>query len=350
MKINLDKFNKLVEEKYLTVQKHNTADLLIWNYSQRCQFDRYWTKETLMARGLITDNLGNIKARPFEKFFNYEEHTGKDSKLPALPLEEFEVTDKLDGSLGILYFIGDTPYIATRGSFNSDQAIKGTQILHNKYTNVKFNSNYTYLFEILYPENRIVVDYGTLEDIVLIGMIHTETGKEVSFRDYADILPVVNKFEEKNDITKLTSIPKQNAEGFVIRFKSGIRVKMKYAEYVRLHRLVTGVNAKTIWELLKNNQPFDELMERVPDEFYNWIKDKKKDLSKKYNEIEKISKYALKQVKSLKTRREQALFLKEYSKYPGVVFKMLDERPYEEIIWKMIRPRADKPWKTDIDT
>ena len=71
MKIDITVFHNLVDRKYISVQKHETADLLIWNYSQRCQFERYWTPETRMARGLITDSKGNIIARPFSKFFNY---------------------------------------------------------------------------------------------------------------------------------------------------------------------------------------------------------------------------------------------------------------------------------------
>ena len=35
----------------------------------------------------------------------------------------------------------------------------------------------TYLFEIIYPENRIVVDYGDYKGLVLIDVIDNETGK-----------------------------------------------------------------------------------------------------------------------------------------------------------------------------
>ena len=86
-------------------------DLLIWNYTPRVQFGKHWTEETLMARGLITDLEGNVVARPFKKFFNLGEHQGD------LPIEEFNVTEKLDGSLGIVYKRDGIPYLATRGRF-----------------------------------------------------------------------------------------------------------------------------------------------------------------------------------------------------------------------------------------
>mgnify|MGYP001034226955 CR=1 FL=1 len=47
-------------------------------------------------------------------------------------MEPFEVLKKMDGSLGILYWIGNMPYISTSGSFVSDQALAGTPILNKK--------------------------------------------------------------------------------------------------------------------------------------------------------------------------------------------------------------------------
>src|SRR5438128_257271 len=108
-KIDLVKLQPFLDKRYISVQKHPEANLFIYNYTQRAQFDRVWTEETLMCRGLITKADGTIVARPFKKFFNFGEFQDN------LPLEEFEVFEKLDGSLGILYFLNDTPYLATRG-------------------------------------------------------------------------------------------------------------------------------------------------------------------------------------------------------------------------------------------
>lgn len=349
--MNTSNLNKMVDEKYISVQKHPSENLYIYNYTQKCQFDRMWNEETMQCRGLITDEQFNVKARPFKKFFNYEEHTGEDSKLPTLPIEEFEVFEKMDGSLGILYWVNNTPFLATRGSFTSDQAIKGSDMLRG-YSNV-WNKDYTYLFEIIYPENRIVVDYGKREELVLLAVINTLTGEEMAYEQmvslYSAVVPVVKRFDY-TDIEKIRSIVEDNAEGFVIRFKSGVRTKLKFEEYKRLHRLVTGVNAKTIWELLKNNQPFDELMERVPDEFYEWVKNTRDDLNSKYKQIDFNCRVVVNEAKKFDNRKEQAGYILHYlSQYSGVCFSMLDNKDHAQIIWKMIKPRADKPWKEDID-
>lgn len=213
-------------EKYhidglLQKQTHPTLDLTIWNYTPKVQYERLWDDITIQCRGLVTNSKGEIVARPFKKFFNYEEHKPED-----LPNEFFEVYEKMDGSLGILFYYEyelsderryniwfnnnyetgmekffdpknlpdfDNPYyeptpktkgewiMATRGSFTSPQAIKGKELLE-KYNFNRLHTDYTYLFEIIYKENRIVCEYD-YEDIVLLGMIETKSGTEVNIHN-----------------------------------------------------------------------------------------------------------------------------------------------------------------------
>ncbi len=362
----------LVASKLVSVQKHPTVDLFIYNYTQKCQFDHLWTDLTIQARGLILDGQGNVVARPFKKFFNYEEHLGEDSLLPKFPIEEFEVTEKVDGSLGILFWIDRKPFIATRGSFTSDQAIEGNKILQQY--KVDFKPEYTYLFEIIYPENQIVVNYHGERVLYLLAVIETQTGKEMPYEQmlklYGGEIPLVKRFKHIIDLQTIKARQEDNKEGFVVRFKSGLRVKIKFDEYVRLHRLVTGVNKKTIWELLKNDQPFDELLDRVPDEFYYWIKETQKELKQAYLALlseanrTRVSIYAqLEKDKSnlepdttstsfdvFKLKRKAvALEFIKYPKLQKIMFAMHDRKDHHEIIWKMIRPKADKPFKEQVE-
>src|ERR1041384_1181072 len=112
MKLNLNNLDKRIAEGYINVQKHPTENLWIHNYSNSAQFDQVWDNETLMCRGLIMDADRNIVARPFPKFFNLSEVIPKGEQLPN---EDFIVTEKMDGSLGILYKVNHVPNIATRG-------------------------------------------------------------------------------------------------------------------------------------------------------------------------------------------------------------------------------------------
>ncbi len=344
MRVDIEVLQQLVKDGYLTARPHPTADLLIWNYTPKTQYERYWTPETLRCRGLITHTDGTVVARAFEKFFNYEEIT------EPLPLEPFTVTEKMDGSLGILFTLDGKPQIATRGSFTSEQAIRANRILQERYSDFHFQPDCTYLFEIVYPENRIIVNYGTKEDLVLLAVIVTETGAELDI--HSDALkdtwpfPLVKRFDGISDIAELRKVEQENAEGFVIRFESGLRVKMKFAEYVRLHHIITHVNARIIWDLLRTGQPLEPLLERVPDEFYTWVKRTRENLLQQFMIIETYAKAVVERVKHLPTRKEQAMIVTK-EKYPGIVFAMLDKKNYQEMIWKLLYPEAARPFVVD---
>lgn len=340
MNVNIKLLNELVEKGYLTVRSHPTADLLIYNYTALAQYERYWTPETLLCRGLITTSSGKVVARSFPKFFNLEEHQ------QPLPLEPFKVTTKMDGSLAILYFVDDTPFIATRGSFISDQAVRANMILQRRYKSFPFEKQYTYLFEVIYPENRIVVNYGMMEDLVLLAVVETATGNELDIHQYSWPFPVVRQYDGITDLEALRKIEEANAEGFVVRFESGLRIKMKFAEYVRLHRVMTHVTARHIWELLRDDKPFDELLTKVPDEFYAWVSKTRAELEAQFAAIEAECRQVYNQVRDLPGRKEQAAIVLR-TRYAAPVFRMLDGRDYRDLIWKQLRPSADAPFRSE---
>lgn len=343
-KIDVGAFRQREAQKLITARLHPTNDLIIWNYTTKCQYENAWDEVTIQARGLITQPDGTIVARPFRKFMNIEQHQG------PIPLEPFKVTEKMDGSLLIITIYQGKLIVATRGSFVSEQAAQARIILQKRYSNFEFLPLYTYLFEVIYASNRIVVDYGNTEDIILLAMIHTESGIESNIYDHSYLntwpFPVVKLYDGITDIATLRDLEEANKEGFVIRFESGLRLKVKFSEYFRLHRLMTEVNARVIWDLLQNNQPLDPLLDRVPDEFFAWVKRTCDDLTTKYQEIEKQCRSILDQVKELPTRKDQAAVIKS-TQYPGVAFAMLDNKNYQAAIWKLLYPEASRPFKID---
>lgn len=360
--INFENLDRMIAEKYISVQKHPEFDLYIYNYTHRCQFDRVWNNETLQCRGLIMDGNKNIVSRPFKKFFNWGEmpiEQTRELQNKILSGEaNFTVTEKMDGSLGVSYFGPDgRMYIATRGSFVSDQAKKANEILNTTllvHTAYRIKpSGITYLFEIIFPQNRIVVNYGDREELVLLAAIETASGAEYPYHMVQDIartyaIPVVKKYDGITDFEKIEQRP--NSEGYVIHFPDdGLRLKIKFEEYTRLHKILTGVNAKRIWEILSSGQSLDEILERVPDEFYGWVQKIKTDLETGYTTYEHLAKAMYKQVVDLPSRKEQALYLAKNFQFPGIVFNMLDGKEYSPQIWKLLEPKFEKPFKIDMD-
>lgn len=327
---------EMIESGFVIKNKHPTEDLYIYNYTQKTQFERVWNAVTLACRGLILDENYNIIARPFAKFFNLGEY--ENQEIPNL---KFDVFEKIDGSLGILYFHNNQAFIASRGSFNSDQSIKANELLNSKYSDCLANldQSKTYLFEIIYPENRVVLDYGDEESLVLLAIIDTQTGNEFPLEDLG--FPVVKKYDGIGDIQKLKALELTDKEGFVIQYSNNYRLKIKFSEYLRLHRIITQVSSINIWEYLKTEQPLDEVLEKVPDEFFDWVKNTQNNLVSQFEEIENQCK---KDFKILETQKETALYYMT-CKYPTILFSMMNNRNYKPIIWKMIRPNFEKPFK-----
>lgn len=334
--IDLNKHYELQTAGYLHINQHPEADLLIHNYSPKAAYEHYWTPETLMSRGLITDLEGRIVARPFPKFFNLGERD------EALPNEPFEVFEKLDGSLGILYFWEGQPFIATRGSFNSSQSRKANAILREQYATERFERHLTYLFEIIYPENRVVVHYGAREELILLGMIETDSGTELPLEAFEGEMPVAKRYPDFQSLEEVLAVQEDNREGFVVRFQSGYRIKVKMEEYVRLHRIMTGVTPLKIWDLLKTGASLDVYLQNVPEEFENWVRGTAAELQAEFDTVEQAARL---EFKVLGSRAETAAYFKSCQHTP-ILFKMLDGKDYAPLIWRLIRPSGDE----EIDT
>jgi RNA ligase len=336
MEINLETLVKYRDDGWLLSQNHPTLPLIIWNYSQTTQYENYWDEITLMCRGLVTNNEGDIIARPFKKFFNIEE--GKHT-----PTENFEVWEKMDGSLGIVFWYEGQWIVATRGSFTSDQAIKGAELL-KKYNTDIMSKHLTYCFEIVFPQNRVVVDYGDYEGLVLLATFDT-SGKEYDiemWREYG--FDVVKKYDGIKDFKELKSIIKENQEGFVVKFDNGDRMKIKGVEYLRLHKIMTNLSTTSVWESLKNDDDIYELLRDVPDEFYEKINDYIVELKNQFKSIQTLYFSYFLDITNKVVSTDRKLFAEFAKKYehPSLLFSLLDGKDTSEKIWNIIRPEFRK--------
>jgi len=340
-----------LEKKLISEQAHpENPDVRIFNYTQETQFSKAWDDVTMQCRGLIVDvATGEVIAHPFPKFFNYQEHllAGKE-----IPKETPIVTAKEDGSLGILYWLDETPWIATRGSFMSDQAQWATKWFREHSNYADWNRDVTYLFEIVFPENRIVLRYD-YSGLILLAATHIKSGLDVSvetvaepFRRYRTYMP--------DDLEKLAALDLPNEEGFVCFYpQANLRLKVKFAEYVRLHKIVTGLSEIGIWEHLRESRPLEQLLADVPDEFFKWVGSVAFRLTKEFegiltqavDELAEISK----DIGIDADRKTWAVRIQKM-KNPGLGFALLDSKPTAPAIWKMVRPRGQSTYKVDIDS
>lgn len=286
MQVNLDEFNKRFEAGLL--RKQTLDNLTIWNYSHKCQHDRAWDEYTELARGLITREDGTIHARSFPKFFNL----GERLQINDLPNESPVITEKLDGFLGLTYMHKGAVKIASRGSFTSEYALWATEWLHNNNKDARqdnFEERYTYVFEILYPHRRIVVDNSKNYGLVLLAQFDNETGEECS-REMLETLgrlfrwPVVKSTQAATlaeCVETAKTLKGTESEGYVAHYPtSGVRVKIKGDEYCKIHKIVTRLSARALWEMYvpfaaklpETDKNIEEICNWIPNEYANWVR------------------------------------------------------------------------------
>lgn len=322
---NLD---DMIKDGYIKKSKHPSEDIYILNYTPKTQYESFWNETTMACRGLIVDQNNNPISRCFKKFFNYNEV--KDKADVLLSTLDYSIYEKIDGSLGISYFIGDKPQIATRGSFTSDQAVKANEILNSK--KIKLDKNLTYLFEIVYPENKIVVNYGQKEDLILLGIIDNTTEEEIDIHQNKFGFDVCEKIH-CSSIHELDK-SKSNFEGYVVKFENGFRFKIKLEEYVKLHKLLFGLSSREIWSCLRSGT--DVELSGVPDEIFSWIKNTKNSIISDYNNIKEEYKNYFEKI-YCHNRKEFAEKALKY-RHSGILFKMFDKKSFEKMLWDIVEP------------
>ena len=355
---SLEPYEKLVQEKY--INKQEQGDLILFNYTDSCTFERKWDEYTLAARGIIFNKLtGDCIARPLGKFFNISEN--ERTLVKNLPDEPYEVFEKVDGSLGILYFNQNRLHISTRGSFTSQQAITATEILRTKYPNFTPPVGVTLLFEIIYPENRmtaggrLVVDYGDMRDLILLAGIYLDPSKgELSYEALLALstengFPIAKKYSytiaEMIEMQKTLPVEQ---EGFVVHYlKSNFRVKIKGNEYCIRQKLINDITPLNLWALFKNGFLPDTYKMEIPEEILPEALAIEEKLKQKYDAIhaeivDDASKipYPF----SNETRKDIALWLQANKlKHHRIMFSHLmgKKEDVEEWVLELIRPKSN---------
>lgn len=344
--------------KHINKQVHPTLPLEIYDYSQVAQFERAWNPATLAARGLIVDaETKEIVSRPLGKFFNHNEPDVDQALLtgPAV------VSDKADGSMGISYRTPDgTLNISTRGSFASEQAQHATARYLELYDGQwEPAEGYTYIWEIIYPTNRIVLNYGEMDDLILIARVNIETGvSEPASQIDEWKWNKVEQFQYTNLAEALTATPRENAEGMVVHFlNTDTRVKIKQADYVQLHRIITGASSRRIWEMLVSGNDFDSWLKDLPEEFIDFVERTRDNLLAEFaalrEEVENTYNSVITSLPDDFTQKDYAFAVQQqdkklvgmlFSRHSGGHYNESSEKKISDSIWKLIQPEFEKPF------
>lgn len=369
----------LIQEGRINKQVHPTLPISIFNYTAAAQFKNVWTKSERVCRGLIIeDNSGIVVARGPEKFFNYGQTGAPEIELDTL----VDVTTKEDGSLGIGWEYDGHYGVATRGSFTSEQAVHATNLLT---TDLKANIDYaaeknmTRIMEIVYPKNRIVLDYGDRDELIPLGTVGNDSGL-IEYR------PRTVTFKSGITLKEALELPIPNdEEGYVLdvldgRYVTG-HVKLKGEAYKLLHGLLTNTNARRIWAQLAwrachdkldpekpktwasrlGNDPEDfkridvtktieeTFLEKVPDEFYGWVTKQIDSIESNVYDLIGQGMVLANKLYGIEDRRERYEIVKGHPLQTEILRFAESGNPdgIHVLAWKLSKPGDETPFKSN---
>ena len=262
-----DQLEMRVKDGWL--RKQTQGALSIYNYTEATQYGRHWDRYTRACRGLILDSDYNLVALPFEKFFNLGE-----PDCPALPdsrgggVRAFDAYQKVDGSLGIWFYHDGAWRVATRGSFDNDYTVWA---LKNAPDLRSFPTNWTIMTEICMPADLDGMPRAVKHEpgVYFLGATDLYSLKDLRPCDAALTRwsgPTA-KVHEVAGIDELTHRAKyeQGEEGWVVRYHTGLRVKIKTTWYLHLFRAISALNEKHVKELMAK-QGLDAWLKDFPEE------------------------------------------------------------------------------------
>jgi putative RNA ligase len=368
--VDLKNLKRRIKEGYISVSKVGTHS--IYCYTAAAQHEQVWDNETMTCRGLIVDH-DRVVGRPFPKFFNYGQ-----VDIPSWCSDDsYKVAEKMDGSLGICFWNGLQWQIATKGSFASEQAKKANEMLtyyiHRENPNHLGGEGTTTLFEIIYPENRVVVNYGTKEHLVHLATINNRTGEEVEIPRHLYYLNPATEVPFSGNLDNLASTVAgsafDNEEGVVATWyrKGGpaFRLKFKNLRYLKLHSLMTNCTARKIWTTLKNDgyPALASFIMEAPDEFQTWahevadrmLAEHHKIQTEHHQEFLAIARTAGIAFGGLEppSREDRKRFAQKVAdtkdRDKSLLFKLLDGKSIDDDVWDKIYPPHETPFMVKND-
>lgn len=354
-KPNFKRLDELTEEGYLRKVISPCGKLMLYNYTDKCTYEKKWNKHTLNARGTVYEiATGKVVARSFGKFFNFGElATSKQRSI--LKQTNFETYEKMDGSLGIVYYYDGEWRVNTRGSFTSDQAVKGKELLKKYNIDGVVSEDVTLLVEIIYPENKIIVNYGDQEELVLLAG-YKKDEECMGISDFDSLLTGMvvapsKHFSSIQELQEHLETLDHTEEGYVVRLENGERVKFKSAEYLKVARIMNHLSPLSLWKATEDGKVKVDYLEQLPEEFREEVDKLTTELEASYSRQKSAHfsdyEFCIKQIGGLDTenlRKEIGLFCKENNLQSSAIFAILDNKleVLDRIIMRETRPDNNK--------
>lgn len=303
------------------VSAKTDGEYVLLNYTAEAQYGGDMTEIEKTCRGLVVRTDGKITALPMPKFFNLGE-----PQCPALPDEPYHIWEKIDGSLGIFWHDGKDWRCNTRGSFDNEYIDFAQWRWDDTVDAQALRPNWTVMVEICMDDDINPRAAYSPEGLYLIAMRDLYSGK-----DFTLLEPnwYINGFRHPKlieaDIDQLLErqAEKEGMEGWVVRYDSGFRVKVKTAWYLRMFRAMTSMSPKRIRELMI--EAGQNWLDEFPDDLRPEAMAIQEDIENRFREELRYIHDSYSKVAAIESRKEYALAVLEmYPRISGWLFRLRD--------------------------
>ena len=268
--------NKTVEDFNLILKEYDDKILLKYNMIDS-PLDKI---EVQQSRGIILEkDTYKVISLGFFKFFNFGEPNQHE-----IDWDSALITEKIDGSMIILYFHKEKWYVATSGTAEGEGEVNnkiGTTFSDLFWNTLKkykdfnievLNKSLIYVFELTTPYNIVVTPHK--ESSLTLLTIRNKISLEEEKREYLEVyskllgIPLVKVFDFKNKniqtlLNTFEDMP-YSEEGYVILDKFWNRIKLKNPKYLMVHRLKGKSASHNILDIIKLNE-IDEFISTIPE-------------------------------------------------------------------------------------
>ncbi len=256
-------------------------------------------------------------------------------------------------SLGLLFHHNGAWKLTTRGGLNSDIAAYGKKILDRQLDGdySRFDPQYTYLFEIVYPDNQIVVDYRGKEELVYLARRCNQTGTLIYHQNDNIVLhsgvrfarttpPPKTLVEVRDMINQHKGI---DYEGVVTHFSDGSAFKVKGEDYLRIHRAKSHLTTNRVLQSIADGDDVSYKMSleeelwpefnRIHDDIMRQVAEHQRNIALWYSTVQvaqdrKAFATAVQQSTLIPNDYKRFMFLKLDGKLTVAnIVKMLDIKP-----------------------
>ena len=309
------------------------------------------------ARGIIL-NMSDLSVVScgFAKFYNYGQLFHGERLDHEIDWDTAWAEEKIDGSIITVYWWNGSWRVKTNGTINAETAnipydhMDGIsnfkqyfeRAVLNYYESLEsfYNSlrkDICYSFEVVGPNNKIVVKYEKI-DVIFLGARIVSSMQEIKPESFGLKIPCVRKFRARSaeDIIKIVETFDHEREGFVIVDANFNRIKIKSPEYCKVHGIRGEEGSFTVakaFSLILEGKE-DDFSTLFP-EFISGFKKVHSLIDLFINELNQDLANFLANKNNLLTRKEIALWVASNAKHPSFIFSFVDGKtngPYQFMI------------------